>query len=498
MTPEEKTLYVKLAYQYYQNKDYKKAIELYQQLAEAEKDDYNIFNMLGDTYLKLNMNEKAIDAYINSISILESKGQVIKVIKMCKKIIKIFPDDIRLKNKLKTNLRLLIRDAERKTLQHEYKEAREIYEEIKDFESEEFPISARLKELSEEEEKYKAREKQLKEQNEPKTTTQNELIEKFEKMAKNYLDNEDYDGAVETYITALKLFPNNQDLRKKLHDVYKLIAKKSEGEQVWQKIDMSSADKLEEAKRKAIEEQRLKIIQEEEERARRLLEEEARIQKEYEEKEMEIIQKAGEELKRKLEEAHKKEKLKEEEIQRIMKEQEAKKRELLEKIKKEAIEKWKKQKEAIQGKEGISKIKTDDIPTFMQKEIKKQNLTDTLKKAYEIPKIGEREEISPINPIINIKEEKHKPVKEEKNTVSISNTRDDSIIDDIGEIEPKTHNDIIVNDETLDSLITTAYIYINQNVFKEAMRIYNKLIEKYPNHPEVKQIIQEITKRQGN
>jgi hypothetical protein len=301
---------------------------------------------------------------------------------MCKKIIKTFPDDSRLKNKLKTNLRLLIRDAERKTLQHEYKEAREIYEEIKDFESEEFPISARLKELSEEEEKYKAREKQLKEQNTPKTTTQNELIEKFEKMAQNYLDNEDYDGAVETYITALKLSPNNQDLRKKLHDVYKIIARKSEGEQVWHKIDMSSSDKFEDAKKKAMEEHRMKIIQEEEERARRLLEEEARIQKEYEEKEMEIIQKAGEELKRKLEEAHKKEKLKEEEIQRIMKEQEAKKRELLEKIKKEAIEKWKKQKEAIQGKEGVSETKTEDTPAFIQKEKNSQDvdLTATLRR----------------------------------------------------------------------------------------------------------------------
>ncbi|MCX8092936.1 MAG: tetratricopeptide repeat protein [Candidatus Goldbacteria bacterium] len=502
MTPEEKTLYVKLAYQYYQNKDYKKAISLYEQLAEAEKDDFNILNMLGDAYLKAEMKEKAADAYINGISVLESKGQLIKIIKLCKKIIKTFPDDPRLKNKLKTTLRLLIRDAEKKTLQHEYKEAREIYEEIKDFDSEEFPVIIKLKELNEEEEKYKAREKQIAEQNMAKVEQRNELLEKFEKMAQNYLDNEDYDGAVETYITALKLSPDNQDLRRKLHDVYRLIARKAEGEQVWQKIDMSPAEKIEEAKRKAAEERRMKIIQEEEERARRLLEEELKIQKEYEEKEMEIIQKAGEELKQKLEEAHKKEKLKEEEIQRIMKEQEAKKRELLEKIKREAIEKWKKQKEAIQGKENTSETKIVETPAFLQNETKTQkaDLMDTLKKTYEIPQIGkEVNDKMDIKPSIDIqKKEEKESKKQESNILANTDIKDEHIIDDIGEVEKKPQDDIIVNDETLDSLITTAFIYISQNVFKEAMRIYNKLVEKYPNHPEVKQIIQEISKRQGN
>lgn len=500
MTPEEKTLYVKLAYQYYQNKEYKKAIDLYQQLAEQENDDYNIFNMLGDAYLKAEMKEKAITAYINGITILEKKGQLMKIIKLCKKIIKLFPDDSRLKNKLRSALRLLIRNAERKTLQHEYMEAREIYENIKDFESEEFPVSTKLKELTEEEEKYKVREKQIAKQNTPKTETQNELLEKFEKMAQNYLNNEDYDGAVETYITALKLSPGNQELRKKLHEVYRIIARKSEGEQVWQKIDVSPADKIEEAKRKAMEEKRMKIIQEEEERAKRLLEEEVKIQKEYEEKEMEIIQKAGEELKQKLDEAHKKEKLKEEEIQRIMREQEAKKRELLEKIKKEAIEKWKKQKEVIQGSEKILDTKPETEPPFIQsqKNVLGVDLEATLKKTYEKPKIGEGQDIPGAKPLIDVYKKKEENFKEKDKTIPDSGAKDENIIDDIGEVETRPQDDIVVNDETLDSLITTAYIYISQNVFKEAMRIYNKLIEKYPNHPEVKQIIQEITKRQGN
>jgi tetratricopeptide (TPR) repeat protein len=58
--------------------------------------------------------------------------------------------------------------------------------------------------------------------------------------------------------------------------------------------------------------------------------------------------------------------------------------------------------------------------------------------------------------------------------------------------------EIVVNDETLDSLITMSYIYINQGLYKEAMRIYNKLSEKYPDNREVKGILEEITKRQGS
>jgi hypothetical protein len=43
-----------------------------------------------------------------------------------------------------------------------------------------------------------------------------------------------------------------------------------------------------------------------------------------------------------------------------------------------------------------------------------------------------------------------------------------------------------------------SYIYINQGLYKEAMRIYNKLSEKYPDNREVKGILEEITKRQGS
>ena len=545
MNSEEKTLYVKLAYQYYQNKEYKRAYELYAKLAEADPEDFNIFNMLGDIYQKAGLRSKAADAYADTMAILERKGQNFKIIKLAKKVIKNIPDDPRIKTKLKTALRNMMRDAERKSMNHEYAEAREMLEIMVDFSSEELPVRIKLSELEVEEAKHAEREKQLSDRKTESrgTGTQNELIEKFDRMAQNYLANNDYDGAVETYITALKLAPGNDEIRDKLHRVYVTIAQKSAGERVWDRIDSKPIDRLEDAKRKAADERRAQILKEEEERARRLMDEEERIQQEYELMEADIIQKAAQELKVKLDEAQKKEKLKEEEIQRIMKEQEEKKRELLEKIKKEAIDKWKKQKEAIQGSAAADmpaaapelKLKPSEPAQYvpadtLRKSLDSQpdervqppaakpemkpvppqiarkpaSLMDTLKKTYETPVIGQGKSLpetqrgeAVVFPKVVIRGAPDSAPAKPADKPAAGDKKDE-IMDDIGEVEKKIiKDDIVVNGDTLDSLITTAYIYINQRMFKEALHIYNKITEKYPANQEAKQLATEIAKRQG-
>ena len=481
MDVEEKRLYIKLAYGYYQNKEYKKAIGLYGKLQEADPDDFNIINMLGDTYSKAGLKDKALEAYVDTLAALEKKGQSTRMIKLCKKTLKLFPMESRVKTKLSIAMRNIIRDAERKVMYHQYEEARDIYESIKDLNSEEYPINFKLSQLNDEEMKYKERNRKLEEQKAPKKgDPQQELISKFDKMAQNYLSNGDFDGAVETYITALKLAPNNQDLRTKLHKVYMTIANQSASERVWEKIDSSPKDQIEEAKRKAMEERQAKIMEEEEERAKKLLNDEEKFQNDLELQEREIVQAAASELKIKLDEAQKKEKLKEEEIQRIMREQEAKKRELREKVKREAVEKWKKQKAAVQEekKEDVV-VELPPMPAPAEPE-KKASLMDHLKGTSKTPKLDESAATTASRPEDEkIKIEIKKPVKAPS---------------PLDEEQEKT--EIVVNEDTLDSLITTAYIYINQGIMKEAMRIYNKITEKYPEHPEAKQMLEEITKRE--
>lgn len=534
MEAEEKKLYIKLAYGYYQNKEYKKAVDLYEKIYKADTEDFNVLNMLSDTYFKAGMKDRALEAYVDTLNILERKEQNERMLRLAKKILKNIPDDSRVKTKFKNAVRNIMRDAEKKASNHEYAEARSIYESLQEFNCDEFPVNIKIKELNDDEAAYvnHARKAEESKKNTPQDS-QKDLIIKFDRMAQNYIKNGDYDGAVETYITALKLAPGNEELRTKLHAVYVRIASGQIGEKVWEKLDKSPANKMEEAKRKAMEDRQAQIMKEEEDRARKLMEEEQKIQDDYEQKESAIIQAAAIELKTKLEEAQKNEKFKEEEVQRIMKEQEEKKRELLEKLKREAIDKFKKQKEAIiaqakaaqeaHNKENLTAGSAPEIQPagdgiFGARPASTADLMDTLKKTYETPVIGAREPDD--HELKQMMEEKAKDIKvapgtreefEEENKQRAKESaqagakkedseepKQDEILDDTGEAEKRNVADeeLVINDDTLDSLITMSYIYMNQGAFRDAMKIYNKLSEKYPGNSEVKNIAKEISKRQ--
>jgi len=532
---DERKLNVKLAYGYYQNKDYRRAAELYEKLAKEDGEDVNVLSMLGDAYFKNNQNNKALDVFVHCINILEKKAEFEKIVKLARKVFKTFPDEPRVKNKVKAAIRSIIHNAERKAYEHDYAGAREIYEGLLEWNNDEFPISMKIKELNDDEARNRMNEMKMRQQAAaPKADHNSELVEKFDKMAQNYIDNGDFDGAVETYITALKLSPGNTELREKLHRIYAMVAAKTSGDRIWEKLDKSPVDKLQEAKEKALEERQKKILDEEHERARRLLEEEARIQEEYEKQELEIIQKAAMELKSTLDAAQKEQKLKEEEIQKIMQEQEAKKKALLEKLKREAIDKFNKQKELIreqaglppltasapaaepvkepepvkqpeavkepepvkapepvkepeQGKqpEKMFTLKPVNNPNAPLSDDRKKSLFDALKGAYATPSINK----SAMETAKEAKEKETQPQVQASKKTGL-----DRIEEIIG--GTKKEEDIKVNEETLDSLVTTAYIYINQDMLKEALHITNKLSEKFPEHAEVRQLIEEISKKQ--
>jgi len=121
----------------------------------------------------------------------------------------------------------------------------------------------------------------------------------------------------------------------------------------------------------------------------------------------------------------------------------------------------------------------------------KGSLMDHLKKTYELPKLGAEDG----NPVPELTQ---KQVFKDEKKVKAGEKKEEpkKMLDDTGETQREpVKDDLIVNEDTLDSLFTTAFIYINQGLVKEALRIYNKITEKYPDHPEAKQLIEEITKR---
>jgi hypothetical protein len=136
-------------------------------------------------------------------------------------------------------------------------------------------------------------------------------------------------------------------------------------------------------------------------------------------------------------------------------------------------------------------------------EEKKKSLSDALKGAYALPTLA-KTALETAKEIKNSKEEAPVPaaapvpvsVPAQPSAAPLKmSSKFDELIEDN---ETEERNDLEVNDDTLDSLITTAFIYINQNMLKEALHIYNKASEKYADNPEVKQIAAEVAKRQNS
>ena len=69
-----------------------KAIDEWQKLIKETPNDGNIFNTIGDLYLKKNSNSEAISAYLKAASAFDKAGFSLKTIAVYKKIIKINPE----------------------------------------------------------------------------------------------------------------------------------------------------------------------------------------------------------------------------------------------------------------------------------------------------------------------------------------------------------------------------------------------------------------------
>ncbi|MHB8481753.1 MAG: tetratricopeptide repeat protein [Nitrospiria bacterium] len=70
-----------------------KAIDEWQKLIKETPNDGNIFNIIGDLYLKKNSNPEAISAYLKAASAFDKAGFSLKTIAVYKKIIKINPEN---------------------------------------------------------------------------------------------------------------------------------------------------------------------------------------------------------------------------------------------------------------------------------------------------------------------------------------------------------------------------------------------------------------------
>jgi tetratricopeptide (TPR) repeat protein len=96
---EDKSLIVKMAFLYYQSGEWYKAIEEYKKLLSMDPEDAHVHNMMGDAYAKKKDDADAFRAYLKSKEIYEKQGQTNKVSSIEKKIAKLSPDKMELKDR---------------------------------------------------------------------------------------------------------------------------------------------------------------------------------------------------------------------------------------------------------------------------------------------------------------------------------------------------------------------------------------------------------------
>src|SRR5208282_3785509 len=85
---------VKMAYIYFQEGRWDKAIEEYKKLIALDPEDINTHNMLGDVYVKKGSVKEAFDEYIKVSNDFSSRGQADKSIIVNKKIAALDPSKL--------------------------------------------------------------------------------------------------------------------------------------------------------------------------------------------------------------------------------------------------------------------------------------------------------------------------------------------------------------------------------------------------------------------
>ena len=101
MPPEDKPMIVKMAFLYVQGGEWYKAVEEYKKLIAMDPYDPHVYNMMGDAYAKKQDDKDAFEAYLESRELYGKLGNMTKVANIDKKISKLSPDKMDIKQRQK-------------------------------------------------------------------------------------------------------------------------------------------------------------------------------------------------------------------------------------------------------------------------------------------------------------------------------------------------------------------------------------------------------------
>ncbi len=213
-----------------------KAIEEWQKLIQETPNDGNIFNTIGDLYLKKNDITSAVSAYLRAGDVFNDAGFSLKTIAVYKKILKIDPENVDVYLKLgdlnaerglignaRDNYLLAAKDYTKKGLT---KKALEVYRKIADLDSSNTGIRVKIAELYLKEGLHK------------------EALEEFIKAGEAYTQKGELKEAEEVYEHIIKLDTKNSKVFASLGRLYLTDNRISEAIEILQKAVKDNPDDI--------------------------------------------------------------------------------------------------------------------------------------------------------------------------------------------------------------------------------------------------------------
>jgi tetratricopeptide (TPR) repeat protein len=200
--PLDKNTILKNAQKYTARGQLDKAIEEWQKLIQESPNDGNIYNTIGDLYLRNNSIQEAVSAYIKAGDSFYKAGFALKTIALYKKVNKIDPENI------EVHLKLAALNAERGLIgnarddylkaarfyqkQGQSKQAVAVYKKIADLEPDNISVHQRIAEMC------------LKE------GLKKDAADEYNKIAEVYVKNNDVKEAESFFNQALAIDPDNR------------------------------------------------------------------------------------------------------------------------------------------------------------------------------------------------------------------------------------------------------------------------------------------------
>ncbi|HEY5039113.1 MAG TPA: tetratricopeptide repeat protein, partial [bacterium] len=192
---------VKMAYIYFQEGRWDKAIEEYKKLIALDPEDINTHNMLGDVYVKKGASREAFEEYIKVSADFSSRGQSDKAAIVNKKLASLDSSLLSPEAQKKQSLIKQTIKAESAMEQGDVDMAIDALSEVLKLDSENLTAYSKLGELFEKKGKIP------------------EAIQQFQMLGAAFLKNRLYKKALEMYQKVVALEPNNVDARINLANI---------------------------------------------------------------------------------------------------------------------------------------------------------------------------------------------------------------------------------------------------------------------------------------